>query len=305
MLLLRRIVDLAVPTSVALIAFLHAHAIGALVDATVSPTAERVAPFAEARAAAATAAPPSMGRASAASTILARNPFDHTAVRTATTDATDAPVDDPLDAPPCDGVRATVSVRADDALASFAALDIGGRRMLQRAGGNVDDTRRIAFVASDRVWLEQNGKLCVARVFAQPPPTPTTPITPAAAQQSPLEKEITGHIAKTGPNEFQIDRGAVDRILEAQAELMKTPVIPEREGDRVVGFRLVRIRPGSVLSALGLESGDRLVSLNGIEVTSAERMLEAYARLRTGTIDRLTINVVRNGKPTNLDYVVR
>ena len=131
---------------------------------------------------------------------------------------------------------------------------------------------RVVYVAADRVWLEKRGVLCQARVFGDaapaPPPAPTASPMSGAAQPSALERELAGKIAKTGPNEFQIDRGAVDRILEAQAELMKTPLAPEKEGDRVVGFRLVRIRPGSVLAALGLETGDRLVSLNGIEVTS-------------------------------------
>jgi hypothetical protein len=34
-------------------------------------------------------------------------------------------------------------------------------------------------------------------------------------------------------------------------------------------------------------------------------MLELYARLKTGGIDRLTIRLVRQGKPMNVDYVVR
>ncbi len=306
MVLLRKVVDLAVPASVAVIAFLHAHAIGSLVDAVAAPSA--VLPFAEARAAAATA--PASSSTRSARTILAHNPFDHTALPEEPTPVLEDV--DPLDAPPCDGVRAMVSVRAEDSAASFAALRVtsvengareaDGQRLLRRPGGNIDADRRVVYVGADRVWIERGGKLCVARVFADPPP-PAPPVAPP--QQSATEKEITSHIVRTGPNEFQIDRGSVDRILEAPAELMKTPMVTEKEGDRVVGFRLVRVRPGSVLSAMGIESGDRLVSLNGIEVASTERMMEAYARLRTGTIDRVTINVVRSGKPLNIDYAVR
>lgn len=306
---LRTIVSLAIPTSVAVIAFLHAHAIGSLVDAAALPSA--IAPFAEARAAVSTAGGTTSARS--ADAILDRNAFDHLTGPLRQSDAEAATgeldVHDPASAPPCDAVRAVASVRADDADESFAAFDVRGRRLLQKRGGELAADARVVYVAADRVWLEQRGVLCQARVFGgaspTPPPAPSASPMNGGAQPSALERELAGKIAKTGPNEFRIDRGAVDRILEAQAELMKTPLAPEKEGDRVVGFRLVRIRPGSVLAALGLETGDRLVSLNGIEVTSPERMLEAYAKLRSGTLDRLTIHVVRNGKPTNIDYVVR
>lgn len=165
---------------------------------------------------------------------------------------------------------------------------------------------RLVYVAEDRVWLTRNGVLCQARVFDTPAAllTEHAGTTPAPVQSA-LEKEIASKIAKSGPNEFQIDRGAVDRILEAQSELMRTPMVAEKEGDRVIGFRLVRIRPGSILSTLGLETGDRLVSINDVEVTNTERMIEAYAKLHSRASDRLTVHVVRNGKPTNIDYVIR
>lgn len=305
---LRTIVSLAVPTSVAVIAFLHAHAIGSLVDAAALPSA--IAPFAEARAAVSTAGGTAPARS--ADAILDRNAFDHLTGPLRRSEAGAAvgelDVHDPASAPPCDGVRAIASVRADDADESFAAFDVRGRRLLQKRGGELTADARVVYVAADRVWLEERGVLCQARVFsgaAPAPPAPSPSPMNGGAQSSALERELAGKIAKTGPNEFQIDRGAVDRLFESHSELMKTPLAPEKEGDRVVGFRLVRIRPGSVLAALGLQTGDRLVSLNGIEVTSPERMLEAYAKLRSGTLDRLTIHVVRNGKPTNIDYVVR
>jgi len=255
-----------------------------------------------------------------AGVILDRNVFDHvtgslrpsgTAVATAASDEdTFANV---LLAPSCDGVRAVVTMRAADATASFASFDVGGKRVLQKRGGDIEASTRVVYIGEDRVWLTKNGALCQARVFDRPGASgaslgqdPQEKQKPSAnSQQSPLEKEVAKKIVKTGPNEFQIDRGAVNMILEAQTELMKTPLVPEKEGDHVVGFRLVKIKPGSVLATLGLESNDRLVALNGIEVTSTERMLEAYARMRSGTIDRFTINIVRNGKPTNIDYVVR
>lgn len=299
--LLKKAVSAAVPAMVAVIAFLHAQAIGALVDATATPAS--IAPFAEARAATVTDFP--APRPTSGQVILDRNPFDHLGIPVAPTDGAAADVfnGDVRNVPECEGVRTIITVRAEEPDASFAALEVGGKRHLRRRGGEVDNLS-VLFIAEDRVWISKNGSICQAKLFGAAPP-PAAAAKPAAGAPSALEKSIGAKIQKTGPNEYAIDRGAVSQLLEAQTELMKTPLVPEKEGDRVVGYRMTRIKPGSVLSMLGLEAGDRLESLDGVAVTSAEGMMQAYARLSTGTLSHMTIHVNRGGKPLNLDYVIK
>ena len=74
---LRRLISLVVPDSVAVVAFLHAQATGALVDTTAAPAS--IAPCAEARAAAANA--DSVEPAKLAALILERKPIDPRAER--------------------------------------------------------------------------------------------------------------------------------------------------------------------------------------------------------------------------------
>lgn len=156
----------------------------------------------------------------------------------------------------------------------------------------------------DRVWLEDASGLCQARLFGPPvtkePPPPGAP----AAPRSGLEAEIGKQIAKTGAYEFQIERSAVDRILEAQAELMRSRLVPDKDGDRVIGMKIFNVQPTSVLAMLGVENGDRLETINGFPLSNPEKMLEAYARLRAGA-DRLTVHLTRRGQPVNLDYSIR
>jgi general secretion pathway protein C len=52
-----------------------------------------------------------------------------------------------------------------------------------------------------------------------------------------------------------------------------------------------------------MQNGDRLQTINGFEMASPEKALEAYARLRTA--DKLTISLNRGGKAMNLDYDIR
>jgi general secretion pathway protein C len=294
--LLKKVVSAAVPAMIAVAAFFQAHAIGSLVDASVTPAA--IAPFAEARA----ASLPETDRArrvTSGQAILDRNVFD-SAARPAAVVATDVVDGDPQRVPICEGVRAIVTVRAEKPDASFAALDVGGKRHLRRRGGEVDDLR-LVYVGDDRVWLARGETLCQAPLFAAPAPkTEAKPEPKAASTGTPFEKEIAKQIEKTGPTSYAIDRGAVSRLLEAQTELMKTPLVPEKEG-----YRLKSVKPGSVLASLGLESGDRLESIDNVSVTSPEGMMQAYARLSTGTLSHLTIHVNRGGRPVNLDYAIK
>ena len=80
-------------------------------------------------------------------------------------------------------------------------------------------------------------------------------------------------------------------------------VVPVQENGRVVGVRMNGIRPDSLLGVLGMQNNDRLQTINGFDLASPEKALEAYARLRTA--DKLTISINRNGKNMNLDYNIR
>ena len=57
------------------------------------------------------------------------------------------------------------------------------------------------------------------------------------------------------------------------------------------------------VNVLGMENGDRLQSINGFDMTSPEKALEAYARLRTA--DHMTVAINRKGSNMNLDYNIK
>ena len=291
---LRFVLVALVPVSVAGIAWLNATAVTSLVEGTLSaPTAMSALPPRPAKVA---------ESVRSADAILDRNPFDHeTSLRPPPNDPPSVLVTDPATAPICEGVRPVVLVGDEDQDVAFAALDVGGKRMLRRRGGDVGD-RKVAYVGRTRVWLEGRAGLCQAPLFgngtAAASPAPVTPL-----HRSPLEEEIAMHIRRRGDHEYAIDRSTLDRILEAQAELGRIPARPERDARGVLGVKLLTIRPGSVLSMIGLESGDRLETVNGYEVGDPQRALEAYARLRQA--DMLTLEIARGSKKVTLDYSIQ
>jgi general secretion pathway protein C len=305
---------------VAVVAFLNANGIMQLVGASLAPDDKQLAaasPLARANAPAATASAPF--HTTSAEPIISRNPFD-SVTGPLTASSVDLPnlaaaeqqgpdLSDPMNAPPCDGVKVLVIAASSDPDWSFAALQSGTdpKSVLRRRGGEVG-TKTVKYVGWDRVWLTSGPQLCQASMFA--PPAPSGAPAPAAPAAAPpggpgaLDPAIAKGIQKVSATEFNVDRGVVDKILENQADLMRQArIVPEQENGKMVGIRMFGVRPETLLGVLGMENGDRLQTINGFDMTSPEKALEAYARLRTA--DHLTVQVNRKGANMNLDYNIK
>jgi general secretion pathway protein C len=307
---------------VAVVAFLNAQGIMQLVGANLAPDDKQLSapsPIAKAGGPAASSAP---FHALSAEAIFSRNPFDSITgpLNAKPIDLPDASADeqgpdlsDPRSAPPCDGVKVLVIAASADPDWSFAAFQMGTdpKSVLRRRGGEVGN-KTVKFVGWDRVWLTSGSQLCQASMFAPPPAAGGAPAPPVATPPPPppgggagaLDPAIAKGIQKVSATEFNVDRGVVDKILENQADLMRQArIVPEQENGKMVGIRLFGVRPETLLGVLGMENGDRLQTINGFDMTSPEKALEAYARLRTA--DHLTVQVNRKGANTNLDYNIK
>jgi general secretion pathway protein C len=260
--------------------------------------------------------------ATSARWIMDRNPFDSVTPR-------------PLDAPPvvdggaeavidlehyenapaCDGVKSLIIVASPDPAWSMAALSASGgtpQTKLVRVGDEIGGGRIVQIIEWNRVVLSLGSAICQMQMFkpskpaataAAPAPTPPPP-TAAVGGATPVPADIASKIQKVSANEFNVDRQVVDKILENQAELMKSArIVPEQENGKVVGIRLFGIRADTLLGTLGLENGDRLQTINGFDMASPEKALEAYARLRTA--DHLTVQVNRRGANQNIDFNIK
>ncbi len=257
--------------------------------------------------------------ATSAEPILSRNAFDSVTgplnAVPPSADVAEAPppdLSDPYNAPDCEGMHVLIIAASPDPDWSFAALETpqeAGKSFLRRRGGDIGG-KTVKFIGWDRVWMTSGSQLCQSQMFkppaaaSAPAAAPPPPPPPAAGGGSPVSDDIKNGIKKIGPNEYDIDRGIVDKILENQAELMRQArIVPEQENGKVVGIRLFGVRPDTLLGTLGMENGDRLEKINGFDMASPEKALEAYARLRTA--DHLTVSVNRRGQPTNLDFNIK
>jgi general secretion pathway protein C len=308
---------------VAIAAVLHARAIGNIVGAKLAPDEALLSAAPAVRAAAPSTSAGS--HATSADRILDRNPFDSVTgplnkppveESDGGTTGTDAAVavdnTDPRNAPTCDGVKVLIIAASPDPDWSFAALaGSDGKSILRRRGGDAGDGKTVEFISWDTVWLNGSGGRCQSRMFSpepvvvkNKPAAPAAAPPPAAGGAGGVDPSIAKGIQKISATEFNIDRTVVDKILENQAELMRQArIVPEQENGKMVGIRLFGVRPDTLLGVLGMNNGDRLQTINGFDMTSPEKALEAYARLRTA--DHLTVQVNRGGQNTNLDYNIK
>ena len=214
---------------------------------------------------------------------------------------------DPLTAPVCDAPTVYIVTESDDPLLSVAALQAPGdpRPRMHRVGDDVGG-KKVEFIGynprqnTPAVWLSSGSALCQAMLFKTQPTLPAAPASVGPAQPLPpaatdksgdLLRDIKSKIQRVSDTEFNIDRSVVDKILENQAELMKsTRIVPDTKDGKVLGIRLFGIKTDSLLAALGLQTGDRLASINGFNMGSPEKALEAYARLRTASQLDIVVN---------------
>jgi general secretion pathway protein C len=119
-----------------------------------------------------------------------------------------------------------------------------------------------------------------------------------------LNAAVNAGIKKIDDSTYEIDKSLVEKVLLNPMAIAKgARVVPAMNNGKPDGFKLYAIRPDSAFAKLGLTNGDTLKQINGFELTSADKALEVYTKLREAT--SLEVEVQRRGKPVTLKYTIR
>lgn len=124
----------------------------------------------------------------------------------------------------------------------------------------------------------------------------------AIVQQRHLAEEAAGPIKgirKIGPNRYEIDPTLVNRFIANAAEAGRgARIFPHVRNGKTVGFRLEAIRKDSVYFKLGLRNGDVIKSINKVDISSPDKALDLFMKLKG--VKKFTIEILRRGKPVQL-----
>jgi general secretion pathway protein C len=159
------------------------------------------------------------------------------------------------------------------------------------------------------VDFEHNGRVerlvlsgATAPVVAAAEPAPPSLVTDENKDE--MQASVDAGIKKLDESNYEIDKSLVEKVLLNPMAIAKgARVVPSMKNGKPDGFKLYAIRPSSAFAKLGLTNGDTLQSINGFELTSADKALEVYTKLREAT--SLEVEITRRGKPVTLKYSIK
>jgi general secretion pathway protein C len=165
----------------------------------------------------------------------------------------------------------------------------------------------VTSIEADRVYIEINGrKEYLDLLDKAPPPATAVASAPAAPTTSgdPMMAELEKGIKKTGEHSFEVQRGTVDSLLGNMSMLSRSArIVPEIRDGKAAGFRLFSVRPDGPFAKIGLQNGDVISAINGLEMTSPDKALEVYTKLKSAS--HLSVGLERNGQKINKEYNIR
>lgn len=175
------------------------------------------------------------------------------------------------------------------------------------ACSRIGDVATLMRVEPERVFITNVAEGRIEYLGLNEPAAPgEAPVV--AKNDAPAEKgdgkDIGEGIVKTGDSSYGVPRAAVEGALNNLSELAtQARIVPAFEGGKPVGFKLFSIKPGSLYSKIGLQNGDVINRINGYEMSSPEKGLEVYQKLKDSS--NITVDIKRRGKPQTLDYAIQ
>ena len=161
-------------------------------------------------------------------------------------------------------------------------------------------------IEEEKVYLDfGNGKHEYLDLLDRPAPA-ANPAAPVASNTpvDPLTAELDKGIKKLGEHNYEVQRGTVDALLGNMGALAKgARIVPETKDGKPAGFRLFSIRPDGPFAKIGLQNGDVISAINGMEMTSPDNALAVYTKLKAAS--HLSVGVERNGQKITKEYNIR
>ncbi len=156
-----------------------------------------------------------------------------------------------------------------------------------------------------KVYLDfGGGRIEYLELLDRPTPPPGAPVVATAAPADPFAAELEKGIKKTGANSYEVQHSTLDALLGNMGALSRAArIVPEMRDGKSIGFRLFSIKPDGPFGKIGLQNGDVISAINGLEMNSPDKALEVYTKLKTA--NHLSVGLERNGQKMTEDYNIR
>jgi general secretion pathway protein C len=109
----------------------------------------------------------------------------------------------------------------------------------------------------------------------------------------------------SGQSRWVLDKQEVQETLQNLPQLLtKARVIPHISAEgKNEGFRIVSIKPDSFYQRIGLQNGDVIQQINGIEVKDPQTFMSVFNQLKNET--SITLDLIRKNQKESFSYEIR
>jgi general secretion pathway protein C len=188
---------------------------------------------------------------------------------------------------------------AHDPSQSFAIIEdqAARRQVLYRVGDTILEVATLARVEWDRVVLSRDGTEEVLEISSAR--ASGKDAAPGGAPAAGGER-----IRKTADNKFLIDRRELEQTVANINEVFtQARAVPFFQDGKTVGFRVFAIKPGSVFEKIGLQNGDVVQRVNGVELTDPTKAISLFTELQNE--GHIAVDLQRNKQTKNFSYEIR
>ena len=199
---------------------------------------------------------------------------------------------------PSDGIlpsKWSIAVMRDTEAKIMGAYSVGGKIHGAKVTG----------IFETRVYLDNEGKAEYIDLFELPPPPPQAAAAAVAPDKNDaLAVDLANGIKKLSEHKYELQRNTLESVLGNMALLSRSArIVPEMKDGKAAGFRLFAVRPDGPFALIGMQNGDIISSINGLEITSPEKALEVYAKLKSAS--HLSLGMERNSQKITKEYNIR
>lgn len=198
-----------------------------------------------------------------------------------------------------------------DASKSVASVQLRSERKLMdlREGDIIEGRARIDRIARLRVIIKNyNNGLCEYMVNQKAEktafPSPAPPVLTASQSRRHQDRIEEMQGIQSEGNKISIKKDFLNKQLSNLSNILTQALaVPVNNPDGSISFRISEIEPGSIFSYLNIQNGDLISEINGKPIQSQNEVLNLFAKLKTLSKLKLTIN--RDGSQQELDYMFK
>ena len=121
------------------------------------------------------------------------------------------------------------------------------------------------------------------------------------------QKLVDDNIQQIGENNFKIQKSVIEKTLGNINEVMtQARMVPNNvsdgSGNRMDGFKIFNIKPGSIFEKLGMRDGDVIRKINNAPMDSVTKGFDLLQALRYEK--KFDIDILRGTQPVQMNYQV-